>query len=116
MLQPIPQLVLEIRASLRCITAEQAMKEIATGNGVLIDVRETTEVEAHPTPLSIPISRGVLEMKMSAQFSDADQHIYLHCATGARATLAAEQLQRIGYRQVSVITCGIDDICKWQQD
>ena len=115
MLQSIPQLVQEIRSSLRCITAEQAMKEIANGNGVLIDVRESAEVEAQPAPLSTPIPRGVLEMKVSKQFPDANHPIYLHCASGARATLSAEQLRRIGYKRVSVITCGIADVCKSQR-
>ena len=116
MLQSIPALVMEIRASLRCITAAQAMVEIATGDGVLIDVRETAEVEAQPTLRSTPIPRGVLEMKVSIQFPDANQALYLHCATGARATLAAEQLQRIGYQRVTVITCALNEICACQQD
>ena len=29
----------------------------------------------------------------------------LHCATGGRAILAAEQLKRLGYKHVSVIAC-----------
>ena len=116
MLQSIPSLVQEIQTGLRCITAEQAMREIAIGDGVLIDVREAVEVAAQPAPRSIPISRGVLEMKVSMQFTDAHQPIYLHCASGARATLGAEQLQRLGYQRVSVITCGIDEVCKCQQD
>ena len=116
MLLPIPELVQEIRSSVRCVTAEQAMREIANNEGVLVDVREPAEVDTQPAPLSVPIPRGVLEMKASVQFPNANHPIYLHCASGARATLAAEQLQRIGYQQVSVITCGIDNICKSQRN
>jgi rhodanese-related sulfurtransferase len=35
----------------------------------------------------------------------------LHCATGARAIFSAEQLKRVGYLNVSVITSSLDDIC-----
>lgn len=114
MLQKIPELILEVRANLRCITIEQAMQEIANEGGLLLDVRETAEVEAQPAPLSTHIPRGVVEMKLSAQLSDPEHPIYVHCASGARATLAAEQLRRIGYQQVNVVTCAIDEICKLQ--
>ena len=38
--------------------------------------------------------------------------IYLHCASGGRAALAAEQLQRIGYKNVKAISCGHDEVCQ----
>ena len=41
----------------------------------------------------------------------AERPIYLHCATGGRATLAAEQLQRIGYNKVTVISCKAENVC-----
>lgn len=111
MLQSIPDLIKEIRADQRCITAEQAIVELANGEGVFIDVRETAEVEEKPATASTHIPRGILEMKMSMQFPDHELPIYIHCATGARATLAAEQLKRLGYTNISVVTCSIDDIC-----
>ncbi|MEH6556866.1 MAG: rhodanese-like domain-containing protein [Oceanicoccus sp.] len=112
MLQSIPELIQAIRADLRCISAEQARTELASGKGVFIDVRETEEVNAKPSKAAIHIPRGILEMKMAMQFPDPKQPIYLHCQTGGRATLAAEQLKRLGYTNVSVVTCPIDDICK----
>mgnify|MGYP003385452183 CR=1 FL=1 len=112
MLQSIPDMIKEIRSNQRCITAEQALVELANGEGVFIDVRETAEVEAKPSAASTSIPRGILEMKMAAQFPNHETPVYVHCATGARATLAAEQLKRLGYTHVSVVTCSIDDICK----
>ena len=110
MLKAIPELVAEIRRDLRCIPIEQARHELGSNDGVLIDVRESAEVDANPIPNSLPIPRGVLEMKMSTLYPDADIPLYIHCATGARATLAAEQLRRLGYTHVSVVTCDLETI------
>lgn len=116
MLRSIPELMDEVRAELRCITASEAMRELADEGGVVIDVREAAEVAAKPAPASQPISRGVLEMVVSAQYPNPDHAIYLHCASGVRAALAAEQLKRLGYKSVSVITCPIDEVCGCQAD
>lgn len=114
MLKPILELIQEVRIKLRCITAQQAMTEVHNNNGLLLDVRETTEVSDRQTPSSVNIPRGVLEMNMLTSYPNPDLPIYIHCATGARASLAAEQLQRIGYLKVSVITCNLETICDSQ--
>jgi len=111
MLKPIPELIAEVRANIRVLSAAEAKIEIAANNGVLIDVREPDEVAAKPAPNSINMPRGVVEMKMSSNFADSLKPVYIHCASGARACLAAEQLQRLGYANVSAIACAIDDIC-----
>ncbi len=110
MLKPIPELVAEIRDRHRCITIEQAQSEIGKNHGIMVDVREPNEVADSPIPQSIAIPRGVLEMKLSEQYPDADTPLYIHCATGARATLSAEQLRRMGYQQISVVTSNLEQI------
>lgn len=111
-LKTIPELVAEIRSTLRCLSAQEAKEEITKNQGVLIDVREPAEVAEKPVLGSTNIPRGVLEMKMLEQHSEPNMPIYIHCATGARATLAAEQLKRLGYQQVTIITCDLDSICQ----
>ena len=115
MLKSIPELVKEIQPNLRCIDASTAMNEIKKNKGVIIDVREPSEVAENPAPLSTNIPRGLIEMKATIMFPQEDTPIYLHCATGARATFAGEQLQRIGYSAVSVITCSLDKVCAQQE-
>jgi len=115
MLRPIPELVSEARQELRCLSAEEAFAEQSDNNGIVIDVREAAEVAEKPAPNSVHIPRGVLEMKLSASHPDPSQTIYIHCASGARATLAAEQLKRLGYQNVTVITCAIDAVCENQK-
>ena len=109
-LKTIPDLIKEIRPLLRCISLESALKELRSNNGVIIDVREPSEVLESPSPNSINIPRGIIEMKMTELYPNPEQAIYVHCATGARATLSAEQLKRLGYQNVNVITCDLETI------
>ncbi len=111
-LRTIPDLVAEIRTTLRCIEAKVASNEIRQNAGILIDVREPAETIAMPTPGAINIPRGLIEMKIGDFAKHANHPIYVYCATGARASFAAEQLQRLGYQNVSVITCSIESICQ----
>lgn len=110
-LRTIPELIAEIRPNMRCLSASDARKEITKNHGLLIDVREPAEVAESPAPGSINIPRGVIEMRILEQHPYPDMPIYIHCATGARATLAAEQLKRLGYVHVSIITCDLESIC-----
>ncbi|MFT6896077.1 MAG: phage shock protein E [Paraglaciecola sp.] len=110
MLKTVPQLLSEARQHIRCVTAQAAVSERNENNGLLIDVREPAEHITKPAFGAINIPRGLLEMKMLDLEKDASRPIYLHCATSARAILSAEQLARIGYENVSVITCAMDEI------
>ena len=105
MLLTVPELVAQTLASIRRLPAEEAYTECRRHKGIRIDVREPSEVAEDPVQGSINIPRGILEMKMLASYPDENLHIYIHCATGARAALAAEQLIRLGYRNVTAISC-----------
>ena len=45
-------------------------------------------------------------------YPDENLAIFIHCATGARAIFAAEQLARVGYQNVWAITCPLDETCR----
>jgi phage shock protein E len=106
----VPELVKLASENVRRIDANTAFKEVSTNDGVIIDVREPGEVSSNPTKDTVNIPRGVLEMKVPDICNDPERAIYLLCATGGRATLAAEQLLRIGYANVSAISCDIETI------
>ena len=110
MLKTLPELVAEARAQLRCVDTATAMDEIRGNNGTIVDVREMVEVEHLTAPHSINVPRGVLEMKITEHTQDPSTPICVHCASGARATLAAEQLMRFGFTNVRAINSGIDEI------
>lgn len=114
MLLTVPELLAKVKAELRLLDAATALPECERKGGILIDVREPGEVQAKASNGATNIPRGVVEMMALEKFKDSSQPIYLHCASGARAVLAAEQLQRLGYNDVTAITCGIDTICDTQ--
>lgn len=115
MLKTVPELVAEKRAALRCVDAATAMAEIAANNGTIVDVRELVEVATLSAPNSVNIPRGILEMKIVDVIPDPGHPIYLHCASGGRATLAAAQLVDMGYQAVSVVTCEINTVKSAQE-
>ena len=49
-------------------------------------------------------------MKITELTQDLSTPICMHCASGDRAALAAEQLMRIGFTNVTAISSGIDHI------
>lgn len=112
MLKTIPELLQDAASNVRRISASEAATEIADNKGLLIDVREPSEHIAKGAAGAINIPRGLLEMKLMEIEKDSQRPIYLHCATSARAILSAEQLARVGYENVSVITCDMDTIQK----
>lgn len=114
MLQTVQQLVAQASENLRCIDAKTAYSECALKGGHVIDVREPGEVDVHPVAGSVNIPRGVLEMKVTELSQDPDAPLYIHCASSARARLAGEQLQRMGYGNVTVIGCDLKTICDVQ--
>ncbi|QBG37221.1 rhodanese-like domain-containing protein [Litorilituus sediminis] len=111
MLKTIPDIIAQLKPQLTIVPAQQAMDVIKQSNGILVDVREPSEFSQKSASGAVNIPRGLLEMQMLKMHADEDLAIFIHCATGARACLAAEQLQRVGYKNVSVITCSLDDIC-----
>lgn len=115
MLKTVPEIVAEARVGLRCVDAATALSEIRENDGAIIDVRELVEVNNLAAPQSVHIPRGILEMKIADVFPDENHPIYLHCASGGRATLAAQQLENMGYTQVSVVTCPINTVKELQE-
>ena len=112
MLKTIPEIIAQARVSLTVISAEQAVVMVKKENGVIIDVREPSEYAEKSAKGTINIPRGLVEMKMLQLYHNETQPIFLHCATGARAIFSAEQLKRVGYVNVSVISSSLDDICR----
>ena len=110
MLKAIPDLIAEAANNVRRITAEEAKGELAGNNGLLVDVREPAEYEAGAAKEAVNFPRGQLEMKMVEFEKDADRPIYLYCRSGARATLAVEQLNRVGYNNVTCVSSPQDQV------
>jgi len=74
---------------------------IASGEpAILVDVREDREWnEAHAAG-AIHLSKGIIERDIEKTIPDKDARIVLYCGGGYRSAIAADNLQRMGYRNV----------------
>ena len=66
----------------------------------LIDVREESEFSAGHLPGAQHISKGVIERDIEALHPDANAELILYCGGGYRSALAADNLQKMGYKNV----------------
>jgi len=66
----------------------------------LIDTREDSEWTRGHLPGAIHACRGSIERDIEKLVSDKDATIVLYCGGGYRSALAAESLQKMGYRNV----------------
>lgn len=87
-------------------------------NGVLLlDVREQAEFADGHVPGAVNIPRGMLEFMIYKQLGypnkvDVNKKIYVQCKTGGRASLAAETLKKIGFKEPIAIIMNWDDWVK----
>ncbi|MBX9867763.1 MAG: hypothetical protein K2Y14_12700 [Burkholderiales bacterium] len=101
-------LVNEIRPQIKELSVTQVQQKFAEGEKfIFIDVREDNEWDAGRIPNSIHIGRGVLERDIAANIADKSAEIVLYCGGGFRSALAAYNLQKMGYSNVSSMDGGI---------
>ena len=67
---------------------------------VLIDTREDSEWARGHIPGAIHLGRGIIERDIEKTVPDKDATIVLYCGGGFRSALAADNLQKMGYRHV----------------
>jgi molybdopterin/thiamine biosynthesis adenylyltransferase/rhodanese-related sulfurtransferase len=101
-----------LRASIAEIEPAQALAVQAQG-GLLIDVREDEERAAGMPVSALALSRGFLELRIEQAEPDRDRPMALICGSGQRSLLAAESLQRMGYRQISSVAGGF---ARWKAE
>ncbi|MCY4329904.1 MAG: rhodanese-like domain-containing protein [Endozoicomonadaceae bacterium] len=76
---------------------------------VLIDVREESEWHYGYIPGAIHLGKGIIERDIEARYPDHDIQIVLYCGGGFRSALAADNLQKMGYRNVVSMKGGISE-------
>jgi phage shock protein E len=110
-LKSVPEIVAEKKNHLRCLDPDTASQMLeAESDPLIIDVREPGEVDQKKARSTVHIPRGVLEMKIAEHTTDPDRPIFVHCASGGRATLAAASLQDMGFENVHVLNFDCDQV------
>lgn len=101
-----------LRQSVPEISPAEAFRRQAQG-ALLIDVREDNERAAGLPAGALGLSRGFLELRIEDHEADRSRPMLTLCASGRRSLLAAETLQRMGYRHVASVAGGFQ---RWSSE
>jgi len=114
----IDQYVAQARETVDTIDIEGYLAVVKDPKGaLLLDVREDSEFKTGHVPGTVNVSRGRLEFRVWKPLGypgkvDMNRKIYVQCATGGRATLAAKQLKDIGFTNVTAV---VMELAVWQK-
>jgi len=73
---------------------------------VLVDVREESEWAKGHAAGAVYMGKGVIERDIEARFPDPGTKLVLYCGGGFRSALAADNLQKMGYKNVESMDGG----------
>jgi len=73
---------------------------------ILIDVREDNEWAQGHVPGAVHMGRGIIERDIEAAIPDTYAKLVLYCGGGFRSALSADNLQKMGYRNVESMDGG----------
>ncbi|HEX4488132.1 MAG TPA: rhodanese-like domain-containing protein [Terriglobales bacterium] len=73
----------------------------------LVDVREESEYAADHLPGAIHLGKGVIERDIEKTVPDTTTELVLYCGGGFRSALAADNLQKMGYKNVISMDGGV---------
>jgi rhodanese-related sulfurtransferase len=100
------RLVAEAKKHITEISPEDAAAKSQSGEAVIVDVRDKDEWNEEHIPNAMHLSRGTIELDIEEKVPDLDALIICHCGGGGRSALAAESLQKMGYKNVRSMAGG----------
>jgi len=100
------KLVAEAKKHITEISPQDAAAKSKSGEAVIVDVREKDEWDDEHIRDAIQMSRGTIELDIEEKIPDANKLIICHCGGGGRSALAAESLQKMGYKNVRSMAGG----------
>jgi rhodanese-related sulfurtransferase len=101
-------LVAEASASVKTVSLAEAKESLGKGGVVFLDVREDKEFKSGHIPGAMHLSRGMVEFQIDKKIPDKNIKIFIYCKTGGRASLAAANLIKMGYKNIVNIEGGWD--------
>lgn len=91
----------DARSRVRELTVADVRAMLERGEDFeLIDVREDREWAAGHLPRARHLGKGVIERDIETEIPDLGRRLVLYCGGGYRSALAADAIQRMGYRNV----------------
>lgn len=92
-------IVNDAKGRIREVSVDDTRQKVREG-AALIDVREDNEFAAGHAAGAVHMGRGVIERDIVGKFPDKDAELILYCGGGFRSALAADNLQKMGYKNV----------------
>jgi rhodanese-related sulfurtransferase len=109
----IKAMVDEANAQIETMSAQQVMDAAATGDAVIVDIRDPREIERDGRiPGAFACTRGMLEFWIDPNSPYAkpafqqDKKYIFHCAGGMRSALAAKTADDMGLKPVAHMAGG----------
>jgi molybdopterin/thiamine biosynthesis adenylyltransferase/rhodanese-related sulfurtransferase len=101
------ELLRQIRSRIHEVDPAEVREQMNNG-AVVVDVRESEELQSGKLPGARHVPRGYLESRIEAAVPDRSQHVILYCASGNRSAYAARTLvEDLGYEHVESMRGGI---------
>ena len=100
------KLVNAAKARVREIDVAEYWRMLSAEPHLLIDVREDNEFAAGHAKGALHIGKGIIERDIETAVPDHGSPIVLYCGGGYRSALAADALQKMGYRNVASMNGG----------
>lgn len=111
----VREMVEEARGRVTELSVDELRRELDHEDMLLVDVRDVRERWRDGSiPGAKHVPRGMLEFWADPKsdyyksFMDPGARVVLFCNLGQRSALAADALQRLGYRNVAHLGCGFD--------
>ncbi len=101
------KLVEDTRGSIKECTIADVQPRLAKEEKFhLVDVREESEFAAGHIPGAIHLGKGVIERDIEQAIPDVDAEVILYCGGGFRSVLAADNLKKMGYTNITSMDGG----------
>ena len=102
------KIVEEARRRIRECTVDDVKAKLDRGERFhFVDVREDNEFAVDHAKGALHLGRGILERDIETVIPDRHVEIVLYCGGGYRSALAAENLLKMGYANVTAMDGGI---------
>ena len=100
----------EARSRVKELAIAEFVKRLQAGEQfIVLDNREDHEWAAGHVPGAHHMSKGVIERDIEQALPEKDTPIVLYCGGGFRSALAADNLQKMGYSNVTSLDGGWRD-------
>jgi rhodanese-related sulfurtransferase len=100
------KLVADAKKDIAEISPQDAAAKLKIGDAIIADVRERDEWDEEHIPGAMHMSRGTIELDIEEKVPDTNTTIICHCGGGGRSALAAQNLQKMGYKNVRSMAGG----------